>query len=226
MAEHHKDGNIILSSQTPPPSSSVSIFSSKRGIVSLVIILFIGIEGISGEIQGKWSAGIGIKSLQNLSPAIPVLWRVSKETALVGNIFLETSEFDNENFSAEENPFENTLTSSSSRTTAVGFGLELREYFKSEEKISPYVGIEPAVSFSGSKNSYSENILWRFYFDINAGLEYFVKENLSLSTHINFLRYFFEDENFILDGERGLGHTLHQLKFKPNSSLIFRFYFK
>jgi hypothetical protein len=193
-----------------------------RVAIILSAVCLTGINAESISLDGKWSSGIGIHSLNNLTANISILRGISKSTALTGGIFLETRSITE--VARVKIKTQNVLNNSSWKFTSTGIGVGWKKSFWLEKSITPYIGLGP--SFYISKNEFTDykRNSWEARFRLAFGAEYFLNDNLSLSNNFNFASYSFEKAKEEYDGE-SYESSLSTYKLKLNPMLIFRLYF-
>jgi hypothetical protein len=191
----------------------------KRFIVSIAVLAISVAVCEAGEIDGKWGLGVGIFG-KSSGTLISLSRGVSNRTALLGSFSLRYEDGDSE---FEENLI---IEKSSQWSATVSIDGEWRRYIRSENTISPYIGLGPNAKFSKSKDSYTKDqIQWNTGVTFTLGAEYFVNEFFSLSTHLPFLKYSFDKYKRESSSDYVHRRSEHNVDFGINPSIVFRLYF-
>jgi len=188
----------------------------KRIIVSIAVLAISVALCEAGEIDGEWGLGVGIYGPSTFT----VTRGLSKRTALLGNISLSV---DRSKYTYDEGTSESEDVNWS---TSTGVNIEWRRYLREEKQISPYFGIGPSSSYSKLTDSYYSNkTLWSGGMAFAIGVEYFVNEFLSLSTHLPLIQYNFNQQKTEYTDGRTSQRREHHFVIANSSSLLVRLYF-
>lgn len=174
------------------------------------------------------SSGIYLNNLKEIS----ISYGVSNKTMIL--IFANAT-YNNTNIDGDFHDGITYRADSTFKEINIVSGPEIRGYFFSNKRLSPFAGLRASIGWVQNKNE-TESGSWyktnnfQLNFGLTYGAEYFVKRNLSIYACMNLFTYSLLRDKYE-DYEQKSGTMTkvtiksHILKFEQNPALFVRFYF-
>jgi len=199
---------------------------------ALICITLVGLIATSYGQNIDKTFGIGSGIYLNKSKEISISYGVSNKTMIL--LFADVT-YDNTNIDRDTQGGIIQKADSTCRQITLLGGPEIRGYFFSNKRLSPFAGIRASVGWVQDKNetevgSWNKVNNFQLNFSLTYGAEYFIKKNLSIYACMNLFTYSLLREEY-KDFDQNSGITTkstaksHILKFEQNPILFVRFYF-
>ncbi|MBN1348251.1 hypothetical protein JXJ21_02480 [candidate division KSB1 bacterium] len=199
-------------------------------IVVCIVFLAFGAASYGQNVEHQFGLGAGI--YLNQLKEISLSYGISNKTML---LFFADVMYDQTDTDVESQSTLTTTQNTTDTEVAILAGPEIRGYFFSDKRLSPFAGIRSSIGWAHSKEkveslNWNDKKTFQLNFGLTYGAEYFMRNNFSIYLCMNLFTYSMFRENEESHDQAGgivTNTTLkrHRLILEQQPALFLRLYF-